>query len=389
MKPILRSEFNYTLPDDRIAQKPLDTRSESKLLVYKNEISHLNFKDLFTCFDEPVQFIFNNTKVVPARLFFKRQTGAVIEVFLLDPEGLTIEEAMNQNRQVVFRAMIGGLKKWKDDEVLTSLSKDYPCTVSLIDRKAMVVQISWEQDISFADLIEGLGNVPLPPYIKREASKKDIQRYQTVYATRKGAVAAPTAGLHFTESMLEELEHLGHEKLDVTLHVGAGTFLPMTDDEVSSHKMHAEPFTVDRNTLKRLQSSSPKVAVGTTSLRSLESLYWVGYKLKHKMDNPYFIEQDCPIGKATKETNYKEAIQFVLDDIDGEEVHVNTAIMINRNVEVLSIKAIITNFHLPNSTLLVLVDALIGHEWKTVYEEALKNNYRFLSFGDSSLLFLE
>lgn len=389
---ISKSEFDYHLPKELIAQEPLSDRSSSKLLKYQGgAITHHAFKDLATLLDQPYLWVFNNTKVIPARLFFKRQTGAVIEILLLNPLNLTTEEAMASSHPVQWETLIGGLKKWKDGEELNCVSEGVVCKALLTDREKKVVEFIWETPNSFAEVVRKIGNIPLPPYIERAVKENDHRRYQTVYARHDGAVAAPTAGLHFTPEVLNSLTIGDHQITELTLHVGAGTFMPMKTGDVLNHEMHEEAFDVSEETIRTLLYQTNRIAVGTTSLRVLESLYWVGVKLKNGLSSFNRISQD-DYRQYRSDMTYEEALEEILQYMHSREIKSltgSTGILISRANRPISIRALLTNFHLPQSTLLVLVEAVIGKDWKRVYQEAIDQEYRFLSYGDSNIYFFQ
>jgi S-adenosylmethionine:tRNA ribosyltransferase-isomerase len=389
---ISKSEFEYVLPDELIAQEPLPDRSASRLLKYHNgKINHHQFVDLPQLLTEPQLFVFNNTKVIPARLYFKRKTGAVIEILLLNPVGCTVEEAMASKQPVQWETMIGGLKKWKDGEDILCVFEEVECTAILINRAERIVSFEWKSDQSFSEVLNQLGKIPLPPYIQREAGELDQQRYQTIYAKSNGAVAAPTAGLHFTPKIISELEGNGHSIAEVTLHVGAGTFMPMQSGNVLDHAMHEEAFEVSLESLKSIHRNSKRIAVGTTSLRVMESLYRTGVKLFKNAENPFHISQD-DYQNYPSDLSYQESLEVILENLETHntsEFSGSTGIMISRENPPKSISGLITNFHLPGSTLLVLVDAVIGSDWKSVYRSAMDEGYRFLSYGDSNLYLID
>ncbi|MFM9945154.1 MAG: S-adenosylmethionine:tRNA ribosyltransferase-isomerase [Bacteroidia bacterium] len=387
------SDFDYLLPEERIAQNPLDKRDESKLLVYEDgEISNFNFKKLPELLPPNSQLIFNNAKVIPARLNFYRATGAKIEVFLLEPESpfTQMELALRVSDKCVWQCMIGNLKRWKDHETLTLKLENTLLNAKLISRERQLVEMSWDNDFSFSTILELAGKMPLPPYIKRDAEVSDSQSYQTIFAKQEGAVAAPTAGLHFSNQVLKNLEKKGINTSEVTLYVGAGTFAPVNVETMVEHNMHAELISVTQETIDQLLEEKTRIAVGTTSLRTLESLYWIGVKLDLNEIEPFEIEKLFPYTFLKLPLTWNESLQKLknyMTEMNLEILTAKTAIMIMPGYKFTSVKGLITNFHYPNTTLIMLVAAFIGDDWQKVYRAALDNDYRFLSYGDSSLLF--
>ncbi len=389
-------EFDYDLPDGRIAQHPVGNRTESKLLVYRHgEISHDSFGNLNQHLIEKSQLVFNNTKVIPARIFFNRPTGAVIQVFLLQPD-MPMEQALEDSSGLaIWECMVGNAKKWKGDKLLLHFEyrgQDLVLKATLSQRNPFMVKFEWQKGIRLSDILDHIGKMPLPPYIKRESDLDDRHTYQTVYARHQGAVAAPTAGLHFTENLIGELRDAGHQITEFTLHVGAGTFKPVETDLVWNHDMHSEFYVVKRDEIESLLANSDRIAIGTTSLRTLESLYWAGVKIHQRLENPFVIDQHMPYLNKQPHLRYEEALEILLTDMNERKVdtiHGSTSVMIMPGYKVRSIKALITNFHMPKSTLLLLIGALVGPAWRKIYEEALGKDYRFLSYGDSSILYNE
>ncbi len=388
---IKKSDFNFELDDKQIAKYPLEQRDESKLLVYKNgKASHHIFKEIPQFIDRDTLIIRNNAKVIPARLYFKRATGALIEVLLLEPiKPSNYELAFASTSSCQWKCIIGNSKKWKIDELIGLEGNEDLVKARLINREDRTVELSWSNEKAFTDLIDEIGELPLPPYLNRDTEAADAQTYQTVFASNAGSVAAPTAGLHFTEQVLLDLEQKGVQTAEVTLHVGAGTFLPVKEDNVVDHDMHREHFEVSIESLQQLIDSNKRIAVGTTSLRVLESLYWLGVQLQagdnkllvHKLE-PYDTESDL---------SYVEAMQAIVEYMHTQKLstlHAATEILILPQYTPRSISALITNFHLPESTLLMLIASVVGDEWRSIYAEAIRNSYRFLSYGDSSLLFV-
>jgi len=352
---------------------------------------HSQFADISKFLNQDDLLIFNDTKVIPARMFFKRSSGARIEVFLLDPIAPfnNMEQMLKSEGPVEWNCIIGNLKKWKDGEtILCELPDGDVLEATLVDRTAGRVRFSWPSG-NFADILIRTGRIPLPPYIDRQSEELDSDRYQTVYAEHDGAVAAPTAGLHFTDRVISDLGTKGVQIAHVTLHVGAGTFQPVKESDVRKHNMHEEVFMVDRSLIQSLRNAKRRIATGTTSLRAIESLYWMGVKAATGAENVLelgqFEYEDLP-----GDMSYGEALG-VLDDYlkhrDLEQSRASTAIMIMPGYKIQSISGLITNFHLPKSTLIMLIASWVGNDWRRIYQEALDNGYRFLSYGDSSLLF--
>ncbi|UZD22992.1 S-adenosylmethionine:tRNA ribosyltransferase-isomerase [Algoriphagus halophytocola] len=392
--------YEYTLPDEKIAKFPLEKRDSSKLLHFKDGlISHLNFSDIPELLPAESLLVYNDTKVIPARLIFQRETGARIEVFLLQPISPTtvIPEIMLSKEPVTWETMIGNAKKWKDGEVLKGeipyLGGKIVLKATLLDREKKQVQFSWDHsEVTFVDVVEASGEVPLPPYLNRKPDQEDKDRYQTVYSKNEGAVAAPTAGLHFTQEILDRLSHKGVQKTQVTLHVSAGTFQPIKADSVTEHPMHSEQVVLH---LKTLEQILPKIgniiAVGTTSVRTLESIYWYGVKLLEGKGEEMSIEKLFPYEERQSLPTAKESYEAVLQHMksNGKETLIGaTEIFIFPGYTFKIVDGLITNFHQPGSTLILLIASILGDDWKKVYTEALENEYRFLSYGDSSLLWI-
>lgn len=419
-KHIKISDYNYDLPDERIAKFPIAQRDHSKLLVYKHgEVSDDVFHHLPTYLPQGALMIFNNTKVIQARLHFRKETGALIEVFLMEPAEPTDYELMFQTTgHCSWLCMIGNLKKWKEG----SLKRDFEIkgnklTLSATMRRGdalgseaqkMVakgggtnywVDFDWDNDkVSFAEILEAVGELPIPPYLNRKTEESDKTTYQTVYSKFKGSVAAPTAGLHFTDAVLKDLDAHGIDREEVTLHVGAGTFKPVKSLEIEGHQMHTEYIVVHRRSLEKLIKHECRViAVGTTSVRTIESLYYMGvHLLKHpeaneedlhvKQWDPYELSED---GNLVDGITPMQAIQAIIDYLDRnglEALHSSTQIIIAPGYQYKIVKMLVTNFHQPQSTLLLLVSAFLKGDWRKIYDYALSHDFRFLSYGDSSLL---
>ena len=392
------SEFTYPLPQERIAQYPLADRAGSRLLEYRQgSISHHTFRNLPQQLPAHSHLVFNDTRVIPARLYFQRSTGAQIEIFLLHPvaPATDMASAMQATGTCTWTCMIGNLKRWKKDTLVRDLEVNGQAIrleATLVDRDARQVKFTWTPaDLHTVDWIEAAGQLPLPPYLQREVEPEDKPRYQTVYSKESGAVAAPTAGLHFTDEVLEELKAKGHSTDFLTLHVSAGTFQPIKSENVVEHTMHEEQVVIKRANLEALLApAGPVVAVGTTALRTLESTYWYGVKLLQNPDLDFRVEkldpyQDYPQPLPSR----AEAMQAVIDRMERlgvQQLVGETEIFCFPTYQFRVVEGLITNFHLPESTLILLIAAFIGQDWRKVYEEALEKEYRFLSYGDSSLL---
>ncbi len=389
-----KSDFEYDLPEERIATYPLTQRDESKLLVFDGKIEDRLFKDLPELIPSKSQLIFNNTRVIRARLHFTKTQGAKpIEVFCLTPHGQSVEESMNAQGSVLFECLIGNLKKWKNHALELVLPGGIVLKAHRKERlgDVFVVLFEWDTNTSFSVILEQAGKIPLPPYMNREAEVNDIDRYQTVYAENNGSVAAPTAGLHFTQEVFQRMNMLGHERMELTLHVGAGTFKPLSDGDINAHDMHAEEILITQAWLQQyLNHEGPKFAVGTTSLRTLESCHWIGNNLlTHGRLEPLgqFDAYALPQERTTRECF--KALLHELKQRGLQSISLKTQLMIRPGYHMKSVRGIITNFHQPGSTLLLLVSAGIGDSWKAVYQHGLDNAYRFLSYGDSSLLYFK
>ncbi|MGN0068794.1 MAG: S-adenosylmethionine:tRNA ribosyltransferase-isomerase [Prevotella sp.] len=400
---ILIRDYNYILPEERIAKFPVTPRDHSKLLVYnRGNITEDFFYNLPKYLPEHALMVFNNTKVIQARIHFRKVTGALIEVFLLEPAAPADYEQVFQSRQSCsWYCLVGNLKKWKEG----SLSREVQVNgrnIVLSARKredgerGMWVDFSWSNSgVSFSEILEKIGELPIPPYLNRETQECDKETYQTVYSKIKGSVAAPTAGLHFTENVLEDLDKHGIEREELTLHVGAGTFKPVKTTTIEGHVMHTEFISVKKTTIQRLLAyDASAIAVGTTSVRTLESLYYIGLKLH---DNPSLAELDLHVGQWEPYTEAalantmtaKDAlteIQDYLNRNDKDVLRTSTQIIIAPGYKYKIVKMLITNFHQPQSTLLLLVSAFVRGQWRDIYDYALTHDFRFLSYGDSSLI---
>lgn len=393
--------YEYTLPEEKIAKFPLSKRDSSKLLHYKDgQISHFNFSYLPELLPAETLLVYNDTKVIPARLIFQRETGARIEIFLLQPIFPTtvIPEIMLAKHPVTWETMIGNAKKWKDGEVLKGQIPFNGDTIllqaKLIDRESRRVEFSWDNhEVAFVDVVEASGEVPLPPYLNRKPIEEDKSRYQTVYSEKEGAVAAPTAGLHFTPEIFRQLKSKGIKEAQVTLHVSAGTFQPIKASQVTEHPMHSEQIHVNRETIEKiLLHLGNVVTVGTTSVRTLESLYWYGVKLLEGKSEDLKIEKLFPYENRESLPSAQkayEAILIYMKEHGLQTIMGTTEIFIFPGYKFKVVKGLITNFHQPGSTLILLIATILGEDWKLVYEEALATEYRFLSYGDSSLLWID
>ncbi len=395
--------YSYELPEDKIAFYPLKSREQSKLLVYKNrQISESIFKDIQNFLPYDSILIFNNTRVVRARLIFHKETGAKIEIFCLEPaEGLSnIGKSLNQQRSVKWQCLVGNASKWKSGRLQTEITVNGEKINITAQRNEAgteysEVEFSWlPEDFTFGDILTSLGKIPLPPYIKREDEEEDALRYQTVYADVNGSVAAPTSGLHFTDAVINRIKEKNIEILPVTLHIGAGTFKPIGGNDITKHEMHPEFFSVSKEVIESIINRGERqvISTGTTTMRTLESLYYAGLEILNgkAKENYFFIEQWIPYNqsgeKIPAETAFKAIREYMLEN-ELESLNGETRIIIVPGYEFKVVDALITNFHQPGSTLLLLVAAFIGEDWKKVYEYAINNNFRFLSYGDGSLLF--
>ena len=399
-KHIKISEFNYPLPDERIAKFPLSNRDESKLLVYRQgEVSEDCFTSLPDYLEPGEMMVFNNTKVIQARLHFRKETGALIEVFCLEPIAPNdYVLSFQQTKKCSWLCMVGNLKKWKEGTLKREVEvKGKTITLSATRGECRGtshwIDFEWDDDsLTFADVLEAVGELPIPPYLNRETQESDKQTYQTVYSKIKGSVAAPTAGLHFTERVLKALDEKGIDREELTLHVGAGTFKPVKSEEIEGHEMHTEYISVNKGTIEKLIAHGGKtIAVGTTSVRTLESLYYIGILIHLNPEanqEELHVKQWMPYEPHPALTPV-ESLQNILDYLNRnnmEALHTSTQIIIAPGYEYKIVKKIVTNFHQPQSTLLLLVSAFVKGDWKKIYDYALSHDFRFLSYGDSSLL---
>ena len=402
------SDYNYPLPDERIAKFPLAQRDHSKLLVFENgDISEDIFYNITDHLPKGALMVFNNTKVIQARMHFRKETGALIEVFLLEPAEPADYELMFQtNGKCAWHCLVGNLKKWKEGQLSRSFDvngKTVTLSVERLheERTSHWVEFRWDNpDVSFAEILDAAGELPIPPYLNRDTQESDKTTYQTVYSKIKGSVAAPTAGLHFTDKVLADIDAHGIDREELTLHVGAGTFKPVKSEEIEGHEMHTEYICVNKKTIDKLIAHGGKaIAVGTTSVRTLESLYYMGVKLH---DNPNLTEEQLHVGQwepydyakrlATEGTaplDTIDALREISDYLDRNSrkaLHSSTQIIIAPGFEYHIVDILVTNFHQPQSTLLLLVSAFVKGEWRRIYDYALAHDFRFLSYGDSCLI---
>lgn len=392
-------EYNYELPDDRIAKFPLSERDQSKLLLYRGgAISESRFEFLPDYIPENALMIFNNTRVIQARLHFYKETGACIEIFCLEPIAPS-DYAMSFQSQgeCTWLCMVGNLKKWKSGNLKLDVAtggKVVPLYAEKVATRGNTheIRFTWQEpDVTFAQILDVVGELPIPPYLNRDTEDSDLETYQTVYSKIEGSVAAPTAGLHFTESVFAELEKRGVAKGELTLHVGAGTFQPVKSELIEDHEMHTEFISVERSLIERLVSGRPVIAVGTTSVRTLESLYFIGCLLEahpNAASEALTVRQWMPYDRVWG-LSVEQSLSNILSYLDrrgSDRLVTSTQIMIAPGYQYRIVKGIVTNFHQPSSTLLLLVSAFIGADWKLVYNYALEYDFRFLSYGDSSLL---
>ena len=400
MIPEIRiEEYNYNLPDERIAKYPLAKRDSSKLLMYRDEcVAEHNFTNLPKLLPENAIMVFNDTKVVPARLHFQRASGAHIEIFCLEP--VSPEEYVSMfavTERCRWKCIVGNVKRWKNDTLslynplADSDIADMNLKADLIERagETSIVEFSWDNGAPFSKVLEVCGSIPIPPYLNRDTEDVDLERYQTLYARYRGSVAAPTAGLHFTDEVMTEIRSRNISTDTVCLHVGAGTFLPVKSSLVSEHRMHREPFVVTMELLEKLAKAECKViAVGTTSVRTLESLYYIGVSCIEK-GVPCDVDQWDPYSREY-EYSVKEAIDAIVAYLKANgltELKLGTRIIIVPGFRFRIVDVLVTNFHQPQSTLLLLISAFVGGDWQKIYDYALGHDFRFLSYGDSSVLF--
>jgi S-adenosylmethionine:tRNA ribosyltransferase-isomerase len=394
------TKYSYSLPKEKIASYPLEKRDHSKLLVYKNgQISHKLFYEIEAELTDDDMLVFNETKVIQARLIFRKETGARIEVFCLEPNNLNdeISTILEKKQKSLWKCFVGNKRKWKAKDVLTHrIQLEDQETVLQArqtgeDGRYVVIEFNWNSDHSFSEILSAAGKVPIPPYLDRKAEEGDAKNYQTIYARQEGAVAAPTAGLHFTPELLKRLDDKGLKKEFIRLHVSAGTFQPISTEDIMDHPMHNEQIVFSQeNILNLLNHPGRLICVGTTSLRALESLYWFGAGLLNGMEKVFSIDKLFPYSlKEDVLPTRREALKAVLDHMEqsrNAELMGETRIFIFPSYRFRMCDGLITNYHLPKSTLILLVAAFVGENWTDIYKEALSENYRFLSYGDSSLL---
>ncbi|RIJ33446.1 S-adenosylmethionine:tRNA ribosyltransferase-isomerase [Pontibacter oryzae] len=397
-KKLAIKDFVYDLPDERIAKFPMPERDQSKLLLYcQGQLADHTFTDLPDLLPPHTLLVFNDTKVVQARLLFQKETGGLVEIFCLEPVAphREVQLAMQQTGSCTWKCLVGNNKRWKSGPVKLYFEGG----LLQAEREAQqeghfLIRFTWEPaELTFAEVLERCGRLPLPPYLNRELTPEDHSRYQTIYANQQGAVAAPTAGLHFTDRVMQQLQAKGMDTAYLTLHVGAGTFKPVKADVMEAHEMHAEQIYITKPLVQRLlqQLGKPVIPVGTTSMRSLESLYWLGAKVWQQPDLP---AQELTVSQwqayeSMNPPTAAEALQALLTYMEAQGtdyLHASTQIIIAPGYTFRICNGLVTNFHQPESTLLLLVSALIGEDWREVYKHALDNDYRFLSYGDSSLL---
>jgi len=397
-------DYTYDLPEERIAKYPLASRDQSKLLVWRDgEISDEKFQDLSSFIPEKSMLFFNNTKVIRARMHFLKETGAKIEIFCLDPiDPFDYQLAFQTTKSCMWKCMIGNLKKWKAEKLKKMLvidGSEVELIAEMIDADTTRNQVcfSWNNpEFEFSRIIENAGSLPIPPYLNRETEQSDLERYQTVYSKIKGSVAAPTAGLHFTDDVFNKLKSDGHELAELTLHVGAGTFQPVKSHTISGHDMHSEHFYISRDFLTKLiNHSGKKIAVGTTSVRTLESLYWLGVQvIKNQEINianlqisqwEAYLELESGISTAQS----LSALTELMNKRQTDYLSASTQIIIAPGYQFKIVDGLVTNFHQPQSTLLLLISAYLDDDWRTIYDHALAGDYRFLSYGDSNLYLKE
>jgi S-adenosylmethionine:tRNA ribosyltransferase-isomerase len=391
-------DYTYELPGEKIAAHPLQQRDASKLLVYKNQtITEDRYKNIHQHLPQNSLLVFNNTKVINARVLFTKPTGGVIEIFLLEPYKTDYSTALSSAKTCNWKCFIGGAAKWKEGSLQMTVNQN-KLLATIIEKlpDAYVVEFTWSGNSSFAELVEQAGNIPLPPYIKRKPAAEDKERYQTIYAAQDGSVAAPTAGLHFTDDIFTQLDEKNIQKEFVTLHVGAGTFKPVKATVMEQHEMHAEWIDVTIPAIENIIASLGNgiVAVGTTSLRTLESLYWMGVKAAQQPDLQQLQLTQWEVYDEYGNTDIAphKALEALIDWLkknNTERLFTQTQILIAPGYTFKIAKALVTNFHQPQSTLLLLVAAAVGAEWKKIYNHALQNDFRFLSYGDGSLLFID
>ncbi|MBQ5574027.1 MAG: S-adenosylmethionine:tRNA ribosyltransferase-isomerase [Bacteroidaceae bacterium] len=400
-------DYNYNLPDERIAKFPLTKRDSSKLLIYNSgKISHNLFTSLPEHLPSGALMVFNNTKVIQARLHFRKEPtggpksqGALIEIFLLEPVSPADYQLMfTQTEECTWHCLVGNLKRWKEGSLKKNISigaKEICVTAERIEstNNGHIIKFRWNGNVTFAELLEATGEIPIPPYLNRESQESDKTTYQTVYSKIKGSVAAPTAGLHFTDTVLSNLDSHNIEREELTLHVGAGTFKPVKSENIAGHEMHTEYIVVRKSTIEKLIAHNGEaIAVGTTSVRTLESLYYIGVYLSNHPDaseEEMHVQQWTPYNSENNKLTTIESLHHILNYLNNhhlDSLKTSTCIIIVPGYKFHIVKMMVTNFHQPQSTLLLLVSAFVNGNWKEIYNYALENDFRFLSYGDSSLL---
>lgn len=392
------SDFDYPLKEENIAKYPLKERDKAKLLCldFDKEIKEYHFCDIVNLLDSNTFLVLNDTKVVYARLLFQKESGSVIEIFCLEPLDKDIQLAYAQKGKCIWKCLVGNNKRWKQETISSSIlsdSQQLTLTAKRLyqENETWIIEFSWNNDFTFAEVLQYMGHVPLPPYLKRKDEESDKEDYQTIYAHQEGSVAAPTAGLHFSEKTFQQLANKGVKTCFVTLHVGAGTFKPVSTETINEHIMHTEQIVLQKESIQELLNSIDKqvMCVGTTSVRTIESLYWHGVKVLNN-NNSYSdmdVKQWDPYQREYS-ISAKQALEAILVSMEKENKNVligQTQLMIAPSYNFRIVDSMITNFHQPKSTLLLLVSAMIGEKWKDVYDFALKNDYRFLSFGDACM----
>ena len=400
-------DYNYNLPDERIAKFPLTKRDSSKLLIYNSgKISHNLFTSLPEHLPSGALMVFNNTKVIQARLHFRKEPtggpksqGALIEIFLLEPVSPADYQLMfTQTEECTWHCLVGNLKRWKEGSLKKNISigtKEICVTAERIEstNNGHIIKFRWNGNVTFAELLEATGEIPIPPYLNRESQESDKTTYQTVYSKIKGSVAAPTAGLHFTDTVLANLDSHNIEREELTLHVGAGTFKPVKSENIAGHEMHTEYIVVKKSTIEKLIAHNGEaIAVGTTSVRTLESLYYIGVYLSTHPDaseEEMHVQQWTPYNSENNKLTTIESLHHILNYLNNhhlDSLKTSTCIIIVPGYKFHIVKMMVTNFHQPQSTLLLLVSAFVNGNWREIYKYALENDFRFLSYGDSSLL---
>ncbi len=386
-------DFNYDLPESKIAFEPLKERDASKLLVYRDgQIFDRHFSEVPELLPEDATIFFNETRVVMARIHaLIPEKNRIIEIFCLEaPHGKSVEQVMQQKENVVFRCLVGGARHWKTGVLEIPHQEVFSLRLKMLEREegTFLIDFSWDADLSFAEILDILGKVPLPPYIRRDANESDFERYQSIFAHTKGSVAAPTASLHFTESIMQRIKDRGIQTQALTLHVGGGTFLPVKENDLSKHRMHSEEMVVSIDVIRKLKNRKDnRIAVGTTSIRFLESLYWLGVKAIHQPEGFDWNLEQWDAFELPQNTPEDEVWVKLEELLVQGHAYAKTSLMIVPGYIYRVAHAMFTNFHQPKSTLLMLVSGCIGDDWRKVYQHALENNYRFLSYGDSNLYF--